>query len=236
LAAAPPETLRVNQKGIKPIKIRNIVNATMTTNSLMPVRLNGASRRFLGLWSDLNIRDGHDNMLPEWLRYWEDRWSWMKADGWKHVAWYLMYQVDLSNFNPAEAPPMTEFMRDIKEASKSPMQQTLEAFIIRQHGVFKCDLVTASDMSETLKGGGVFSSTDMMTEGRYFSPVKTGMVMREIGQYSQVRAHYLGTPIKLWVLRNREKYLRMDSKELYIEYERQIAELRGEAKLSVVKN
>ena len=235
LAAAPPETLRVNQKGIKPIKIRNILNATMTTNSMMPLRLNGPSRRFFGIWSDLNPRDKDDNMRPDWLAYWEDRWNWMKSDGWQHVAYHLMYMVDLSDFNPAEAPPMTDFLRDIKEASKSPMQQTIEQFIKKELGAFKCDLVTANDMSETLKSGAVFAPGDMYSDGKYFTPIKTGMVLKECGSYKQVTCYRHGDRVRLWVLRNPEKYAGMDSKTLYQEYERQMAEARGAAMMKVVK-
>ena len=243
LAAAPPDTLRVNQKGIKPIKIRNIINASMTTNSQMPLRLNGPSRRFYALWSDLNPRDEHDNMMPEWLDYWEDRWNWMKGEkthigpisGWENIAYHLMYEVDLSDFNPAEAPPMTDFLRDIKEASKSPMQQTVEAFIRKRIGAFSCDLVTASDLSDTLRSGAIFSPGDMYAESRYFTPIKTGMVMKEIGA-AKLTAYRLSTPIRLLALRNYEKYVNMDSKELYNEYERQMTEARGAAMLQVVKS
>lgn len=235
LAAAPPDTLRVNQKGIKPIKIRNIVNASMTTNSVMPLRLNGPSRRFFGVWSDLNPRDENDNMTQEWLDYWETRWNWMKAEGWKHVAWHLMYQVDLSDFNPKEAPPMTDFLRDIKEASRSPMQQTLEVFIKKKHGAFRCDILTSADMSDTLQSGGAFSPNDMYVDGKYFTPVKTGMVMKEIGKYQQVVAFNLGYRVRLWILRNNKKYQSMSSAELYKEYERQMTDARGAVMLQVVK-
>jgi len=235
LAAAPPDTLRVNQKGIKPIKIRNIINASMTTNSMMPLRLNGPSRRFFGVWSDLNPRDEDDNMTREWLDYWETRWNWMKAEGWQHVAWHLMYQVDLSDFNPKEAPPMTDFLRDIKEASKSPMQQTLEVFIKKKHGSFRCDILTSADMSDTLKSGGAFSPNDMYVDGKYFTPVKTGMVLKEIGKYQQVVVFNLGYRVRLWILRNSAKYQSMDSATLYKEYERQMTEARGAVMLQVVK-
>jgi len=235
LAAAPPDTLRVNQKGIKPIKIRNILNATMTTNSLLPVRLNGPSRRFYGTWSDLNPRDEHDNMKPEWLEYWEDRWNWMKADGWKNVAYHLMYMVDLSDFNPGEAPPMTDFLRDIKEASKSPAQQTIESFVKKKLGVFSSDLVTASDMSDTLRLGGGFAVNVMYTDGKYFTPTKVGIIMKEIGHHIQLKAYYLGSRVNLWVLRNNIKYQSMDSTALYHEYERQMKEARGAAMMQVVK-
>ena len=160
----------------------------------------------------------------------------MKGDGWKHVAYHLMYQVDLSDFNPAEAPPMTEFLRDIKEASKSPMQQTIESFIHKELGAFKCDLVTCGDMSETLKSGAIFAPSDMYTDGRYFSPTKVGMIIKEIGGYSHRKIFNNSYPVKLIVLRNREKYDHLSSRELYDEYYRQMTQVRGEAQqLQVVK-
>lgn len=238
LAAAPPEQLSVNQKSIKRIKVRNIINATMTTNSVMPLRLNGASRRFYALWSDLNPRDKHDNMKPEWLEYWDDRWDWMKGQGkfvgqvpgWQHVAWYLINTVDLSGFNPDEAPPMTEFLREIKEASKSPMQQTIEAFVEKQHGAFRCDILTTTDMSETLRAGAMMPA-DMMTDPKFFTPRKIGMVLKEMGVYPQIRS----SNARLWVIRNEEKYAAMTTTTLCYEYERQIKEARGEIGLTVVK-
>lgn len=235
LAAAPPDTLRVNQKGIKPIKIRNIINATMTTNSIMPLRLNGPSRRFFAVWSDLNIRNERDETTLHWKMYWQDRWEWMKNGGWQYVAWHLMHEVDLSDFNPNEAPPVTDFLLEIKEASKSPMQQTVEAFIRKKLGVFKSDLVTAADMSETLRAGEIFAPGDMYVDSRNFTPVKTGMVLKQMGDCQQVITFHLGSRVRLWILRNHSRYLTMDSKTLYREYEQQIDKVRGVAQLQVVK-
>jgi hypothetical protein len=243
LAAAPPDHLRVNQKGIKPIKIRNIINATMTTNSMLPLRLNGPSRRFLALWSDLNPRDDNDNMLPEWLDYWDDRWDWMKGKGryagyvpgWQCVVHHLINNVDLSDFKPAEAPPMTDFLRDIREASKSPAQQTVEAFVKSGIGAFRCDLATATDLSDTLRFGETFAAKEMYVDGRFFTPVKTGMILKEIGRFEQVKCHRLGTPVRLWVIRNKERYAAMDSKELYAEYEQQMKIAKGEARVRLVE-
>lgn len=230
LAAAPPDTLRVNQKGVKHVKVRNIVNATMTTNSVMPLRLNGASRRFYALWSELNVRDKNDNMKREWMEYWEDRWNWMKGGGWKAVVHHLMNVVDLSTFNPYEAPPMTEFLRDIKESSKSPMQQTIEQFIKKEHGAFRCDVLTCNDMGETLRAGAMMPA-DMMTDPKFFTDKKLGMVLKEIGCYKQVRC----SDARLWIIRGEEKYVHMTSTQLYQEYERQIKTARGEQQLTVVR-
>ena len=234
LASAPPDTLRVNQKGIRHIKIRNIVNAAMTTNSQMPLRMNGVSRRFYAVWSDLNPRDENDNMRPEWLDYWQDRWEWIQGGGWESVAYHLINNVDLSDFNPYAAPPMTEFLREIREASKSPMQQTIEIFIRKQIGAFKCDILTAGDMSDTLKTGNIFAPNDMQTDGRYFSPIKTGMVIKEIGRYKQIKTYKSGAPIKLWVIRNFAKYEKMDQTVLYKEYEDQLNKARRSLELVAV--
>ena len=230
LAAAPPESLSVNQKGIKRVSVRNILNATMTTNSVMPLRLNSASRRFYAVWSDTNPRDKQGNMKPEWLNYWEDRWNWMKGGGWKHVVHYLMNDVDLSNFNPNEAPPMTEFLRDIRESSKSPMLQTIEAFIKRKHGCFKSDIVTAADMSETLRAGALFPA-DMLTDPKFFTPTRIGMMLKEDGELDQVR--HSGT--RMWIIRSADKYAHMDSGRVHKEYELQINKARGDVALTVVK-
>jgi hypothetical protein len=234
LAARPPETLRVNQKNIKPIKIRNIVCSTMTTNSQLPIRLNGTSRRIYALWSDLVTRDEFDNMKPEWENYWQDRWDWMKNDGWRCVINHLN-AVDLSEFNPDKAPPMTDFLRDIKEASKSPAQQTIEAFIRKQYGSFRADVLTAIDMSETLKAGQLIAEHDMYTDGKFFTPIKVGMTLKDVSTARKVEVFKLGDRVRLWVIRNHEKYNNMTGKELYNEYERQLKEVRGSLQLQVVK-
>lgn len=230
LATSPPETLSVNQKGIKRIHVRNIINATMTTNSVMPLRLNGPSRRFYALWSDVNPRDENDNMKQEWLDYWEDRWTWMKGGGWKNVAWYLINEVDLTGFNPNEAPPMTEFLREIKESSKSPMQLTLESFIAKKHGAFKCDLLTTADMGEVLRAG-IMSPADMMSDPKYFTDKKIGMLLKESGTYTQIRHRNA----RIWVIRNFEKYAHKSTGELFTEYEHQLKTLKGEKNFTVVK-
>jgi hypothetical protein len=234
LAAAPPDTLRVNQKGLKPINVRNIVNATITTNSTMPLRLNGPSRRFLCLWSELNVRDENDNMRADWNVYWQDRWDWMKAEGWKNVAHHLINDVDLSDFNPNEAPPMTDFLRDITDSSKSPAQQTIEAFIQKGHGAFRCDLATASDLAETLRGD-VFALNDMFTDNKIFTPTKTGMILKDITSAMHIKVYRKSVPIRLWVIRNKDRYNSMAPDQIYNEYERQMNEARGAAHLRLVE-
>lgn len=229
LAAAPPEKLNVNQKGIKRIKVRNILNATMTTNSIMPLRLNSASRRFYACWSDFNPRDRNDNVKPEWQKYWDEHWEWMRNGGWEHVTHYLMTQVDISQFNPGAPPPMTEFLRDIREQSKSPMQQTIELFIQKKHGAFVCDILTASDMSEVLKLGD-FMPADMLCDAKLFTPRRVASLLREMG-VTQVRSGQA----RLWVLRDHDKYDAMSTVQVHHEYEEQIHGALGKGRMNIVK-
>lgn len=234
LAAAPPDTLRVNQKGIKAINVRNIINATMTTNSIEPIKINGVSRRFLALWSDLKMRDDQDNMKPEWKQYWDVCWPWMKGDGWKHVANHLMYYVDVTSFNPFEAPPMTEFMRSIRDSSKSPMELTIEAFINGGYGVFSCDIATAKELCNTLRSGDLFSSADMYIDARYFTPAKVASVMRQMGKRQMV-VYNKREPVKVWVLRNESKVEVEDLSELYEDHLVQLNEVRKNTDLKIVR-
>jgi len=213
IATAPPERVRVNQKGIKKIRVRNIINGTISTNSMLPMRLkSGVSRRYYALWSDLKIRDSRDNMIPAWRDYWCDRWDWMRADngfsnfvpGWQCVLDYLLNEVDLTGFNPGEAPPMTEFLREIKDESMSPAMQTLTTFIEKAHGAFACDVLTSKEMGQVLRAGALYPG-DMMSDPRYFTDRKISSLLREAG-FSQIRtANY-----RMWVLRNELKYLNLE--------------------------
>ena len=235
LAAAPPDTLRVNQKGIKPIKVRNILNATMTTNSQLPLRLNGPSRRFFAVWSDMNPRNDYDEMTEEWLTYWEDRWQWMKFGGGAEACiWYLRNCVDLSNFNPAAAPPMTQFLRDITDASKTPAQQTIEAFIERQVGVFRSDLMTSGEAAQSLRNGELAAADIVYCDTKLFTPTRVGLIMKELSKCRQLKANKGDLSIRLWAVRDVEKYAAMTGTQLYNEYERQLQVARKAAPLTIV--
>lgn len=154
----------------------------------------------------------------------------MKAGGWEQVVWHLMNEVDLTKFNPSEAPPMTEFLREIRDSSKSPMQQTLEQFILKEHGAFRCDVLTSNDMGETLRAG-VMAPADMMTDPKFFTDKKIGMLLKEMGCYQQVRC----SDARLWIIRDEEKYAHLTSTQLYNEYERQMKVARGETILKAVR-
>lgn len=228
IAAAPPDTLRVNPKGVTAVSIRNIVNGVMTTNDRMPVRLNGPSRRFYAAWSNLCVRDRSDNMLPEWVKYWADRWEWMK-EGYEHCVHYLVTQVDISGFNPGAAPPMTEFLRDIRDASKSPAASTLETFIAYKIGAMKSDLATANDICTTMRAAQISHNELMNVDAAWFTPVRVGRILGDMYQCRQYRAVSRGHEIRVWAIRDSDKYSEMSVSELYAAYEEGMAAIKEQS-------
>lgn len=220
LAAAPPFTLRVNQKGIKPIWIRNIVNGTMTTNSLMPIRLTGDSRRFFPIWSDMNPRDERGDMKPEWVRYWKERWDWMLGGGADHVIHYLRHHVDLSDFHPGVAPPVTDFLREIREASKSPALVAVETLIRERKGVFQYDLLLMDNIVGFLR---MRDNPDVAhIDPRAFSPGRLAGILRDVrGVGVATMRDADGIERSVWVIREIESYRTLPPDEVQRKYDSQ---------------
>lgn len=216
LAAAPPDELSINQKGVRPIHVRNIMNVSMTTNSKLPIRLSGMSRRFYALWSTLYTRDDTGNVMPQWLDYWDKMWTWMRNGGYEYCIHYLHNEVDLSDFNPGEAPPVTEFMQDIQEDSKSPIQLTIEAFIAKRIGPFQRDLLTIDDISTTMRFGNLVGDESMYADPKVFTPARINRVMSEIPSVSQQRMKKNAFERdRVWILRNTNMYSQLTPEELY---------------------
>lgn len=233
-AAAPPNMLRVNQKNVKQVKVRNIVNATMTTNSQTPIKITGMSRRFYAVWSDLNTRDEHLNVLPAWQAYWEDRWGWMNAGGAEACIWYLRNVVDLSDFNPSQAPKVTDFMREIHEASKTAPQLTIEAFIENKVGAFKADVITLQEASNTLRSP-EFAALDIMyCDSRVFTPTRVSSMLKEMPRCRLIRARYRHAEKRVWVIRNTEMYSQMTGTEVYEQYEIQAKVAKAASPIKIV--
>jgi hypothetical protein len=235
LAAAPPEYLRVNQKNIKPIRIRNLLSIAMTTNSQTPLTLNNDSRRIMALWSDLNVRDASLNIKPEWLQFWKEAWPWMEDHGGAEaVIYYLRNEVDLSQFNPGAPPPVTEFLRDIRDASKSPMEQTIQEFIAQRIGSFHSDLLSTQDAVATFKAGVFLGEQYMYTDSKYFTPNRVGTILRTMPGVEKLRARQKQTDRHIWAIRDAHVYCAMSPSELYDEYIKQMREAKEIVKVRAV--
>lgn len=234
LAAAPPDKLRVNQKNIKPVQVRNVLSVSMTTNSQLPIRLNGPSRRIFALWSDMNPRDDRDQMTPEWQTYWQEHWEWMKNGGAEIAIWFLRNHVDLSKFNPGAPPPVTDFLREIREASKSPFEQTVDTFLRKRYGAFHADLATSVDLSETLRCAPLIAPQDAYCDVRYLTPIKVANILKGVPGVTTRVARNGREEVKVFVLRNGEDYRYMTAQELWDAWAKQLQEAKSAKPLTVV--
>ena len=158
----------------------------------------------------------------------------MRNGGAEACIWYLRNKVDLLDFNPFAAPPMTEFLRDITENSKNPVQQTVENFIEMRLGVFASDLITREEASACLKSGELFYKDAMSCDAKLFSQTMVSRVLAEIPNVISVRSRKNNDERpRLWVIRNRDKYESMSDTELYVAYLQQRKDIKP--RMEIVK-
>ena len=103
MLAAPPNTLRVNEKYINEYYVLNRAGMVVTTNYRDALILPSDDRRHYVGFSE---RRGEE--FPK--EFWNEFWGWYETGGFAHVA-ALLYQYDLSNFDPKAEPPKTPAFR-----------------------------------------------------------------------------------------------------------------------------
>jgi hypothetical protein len=234
IAAAPPHYTRVNQKNRHPFVIRNIINGTMTSNSAVPIDVKSDTRRYYAVWSDLNIRGVDKQIKPSWQNYWDDRWAWMRdQEGWKACVYYLMTQVDLSDFDPCAAPPVTDYMQSIQEAGQDPIAYALNEFILEHQSYMDADLVTNEDIREALK---TLSLSGVGVDLKSIpQPATMGKIMRQNGLGTQIKMWDGQRQRRVWATRNIEEYQAMDGVEVYGHYLTQHKRIKEKIPLKLVE-
>ena len=100
MLAAPPNTLRINEKYINEYYILNRTGMIITTNYRDALILPPDDRRH---YVEFSERRGEE--FPK--EYWRAFWAWYEAGGFAHVA-ALLFQYDLSDFDPKADPPKTD--------------------------------------------------------------------------------------------------------------------------------
>ena len=99
IIAAPPEFLTVNRKGLAPYLAPNRLFVLAFSNVRAAISIPSDDRRWFVLWTDaLPMPDSDAQSMWRWYR---------EGGGYEAVATYL-HARDVSAFNPAARPPMTE--------------------------------------------------------------------------------------------------------------------------------
>jgi Family of unknown function (DUF5906) len=132
--AAPPDTLRVDEKHLREHYVFNCVGTIITTNHKTDgIYLPPDDRRHFVAWSELTEKDFSAS-------YWNTLWRWYGEGGFGHVAAYLA-ELDLSAFDPKAPPPKTQAFWEIVDANRSPEDAELADVIDRMNNP---DILTLS--------------------------------------------------------------------------------------------
>lgn len=118
--AAPPDTLRVDEKNLREYDIPNVCGVIITTNHKNDgIYLSEDDRRHYVAWSTRQKED------PAFQGgYWPDMWRWYHTGGIAHVAAYLR-QYDLNGFDPKAPPPKTAAFWSIVDSNRPAEESEL---------------------------------------------------------------------------------------------------------------
>ena len=140
--AAPPDTLRVDEKNLREYRIFNCCGVIISTNHKSSgIYLPPDDRRHYVAWSDRVKEDFTEH-------YWTWIWNWYAAGGFQHVAAFLR-KLNISKFNPKAPPTKTEAFWDIVEANRAPEASELEDTLDKLN---KPDATTISIVTAAAKG------------------------------------------------------------------------------------
>ena len=134
IIAAPPETILVNKKMQHPYNVVNRCLVIASSNDRVPIVLDTQDRRWFCVWSDLPRMDPPERGAKMW--------RWFESGGFEAIAAWL-YRRDVSAFNPAAAPPVTEYKLSLIANGQSPAESILCEMIRAREGPFAAGAITA---------------------------------------------------------------------------------------------
>jgi Family of unknown function (DUF5906) len=117
--AAPPDTLRIDEKHLREYSVMNVTGIILTTNHKADgIFLPPDDRRHYVAWSPLD----KSHLSP---KEWTELWNWYESGGFGDVATYLR-ELDISAFNPKAPPKKTEAFWEIVDAGRTPEDAELD--------------------------------------------------------------------------------------------------------------
>lgn len=127
IIAAPPEMLPINRKGLHPYMMANRLFVLAFSNDPVPISLATQDRRWFAIWSSA------PRMAAPVA---QKMWQWYRSGGFSMIAKWLHLR-DVSQFNPAAAPPMTEFKLNLVEHGMSMAESYLVDLMRNRQGEFQ---------------------------------------------------------------------------------------------------
>jgi hypothetical protein len=151
IIAAPPETLTINRKGLHPYEMLNRLQVIAFTNDPLPITIPTQDRRWFCVWSHAPRMD------PDAA---QALWAWYKRGGFEKIAAWL-WQRNVARFNPAAAPPVTEWKLNMVEHGLSVAESFLVELMQKRVGPFMSGIVAGPfhKLCDTIAAGHVPAGT-----------------------------------------------------------------------------
>jgi hypothetical protein len=190
--ATPPWLLQVNPKYGKPFEIPNLIAAVFFTNHRDALALDDYDRRFLILWCEEEPREP---------RYYKDLMLWYEAGGAARVARWLLDR-DLSGFDAQGRAPATEAKTDMRNSSRSLVEEWIEEGFFDARGVFAPDVVTVKDVADAIPDR-------VVGRDRRLTNHKIAAILRRLGGVNLGRPIVDGDRVTAFALRNAHAYRKL---------------------------
>jgi Family of unknown function (DUF5906) len=133
IIAAPPNMIVVNKKMQHPYNVVNRCLVIASSNDRVPLVLDTQDRRWFCVWSDLPRMSTERGA---------QMWRWFESGGYEAIAAWL-YRRDVSAFNPAAAPMVTEYKLSLIANGQSPAESVLCQMIRDREGPFESGVIVA---------------------------------------------------------------------------------------------
>ena len=127
IIAAPPDMLPINRKGLHPYDMVNRMFVLAFSNDPVPITLASQDRRWYCVWSAAPRMNAAKA---------KKLWDWYKAGGFAAIGHWLNTR-DVSKFNPAEPPALTEFKMNLVENGMSIAESYLVDMMRQRIGEFQ---------------------------------------------------------------------------------------------------
>ena len=168
--ATPPNTIRINQKGLREYDIPNILNVVVTSNHGGALALAEDDRRFEVIATVAAVT-GDEVAI---VFYYAELHHWLEHGGCEAIAGYLLAR-DVSAFSPHAAPPVTKAKREmIRLGSHPAVIWVTELWEAPSRPLFDRDLVTAGEI--LAKGqAGLWGAGNAIARGILMAHVVQGL-------------------------------------------------------------
>lgn len=198
-------TLTINAKHLRPYSIENLSNFLFLSNFEDALKLEDRERRYFVV-----MRDGQP--MPQ--EYYDHLWAWEKENRSVILDWLLSR--DLSRFNPASRPPVTEGKRRMVEASRDDTEILVAELVEAREAPFRHDLVELKVVHPVIRE---------MSRGTNPSRPMVMRALRAAGavELGQKKGTVDGVEVRksLWAIRDVSTYRKMSSQGIIEHFAKQ---------------